>query len=74
MRPEDCSTDGKWQDFSGTLPPYMTDATRSQPFTYDGICPSNYDRFGPVAGGSLTGNELERFRTAVTAETAERSG
>jgi hypothetical protein len=71
MRPENCSTDGKWQDFSGSVLPCMNDATRSQPFTYDGMCPSNCDRFGPVADG---GNELERFRTAVTAETAERSG
>jgi hypothetical protein len=47
VRPEDCSADGKCQDFSGTVLPCVTDAQRAQPFTYDAFCLSNCDRFGP---------------------------
>jgi hypothetical protein len=45
MRLENCSADGKWQDFSGNLLPCATDAQRSQPVTYDKICLLNFDGF-----------------------------
>jgi len=51
--------------------PVVTDAQRAQPFTYDRCCLSNCDRFGP-SQIELDGEELERFRTVVTAEPAER--
>jgi hypothetical protein len=38
MRPGNCSADGKWQDFSGTLLPCVTDSQRAQPFTGDRMC------------------------------------
>jgi hypothetical protein len=45
MRPENCNTDGKRQDFSGTVLPCVTDAQRAPPFTYDKICPWIFDGF-----------------------------
>jgi hypothetical protein len=45
MRPENCSADGKWQDFSGTLLPCVTDAQRAQPLTYGRMCQLNLTVF-----------------------------
>jgi hypothetical protein len=45
VRQENCSADGKWQDFSGTLLPCVTEAQRAQPCMYGRMCQANFDGF-----------------------------